>query len=143
MIKVVVNLMVLCQINFGRIAELSRQFVQHREKIIQFFEDIVGENSNKLVLAVAEYIRYEWFLVCSTIYSKLDQLMIFPLMESFGIDRKTRHQGDDSKCDWFQVKDYFQCHLPDWRKSNSRFYLKKLMALICSIPGFLLNVLKV
>ena len=100
---------------FGRIAELSREFVKHREKIIQFFEDVVDENSNKLVLAVAEYIRNEWFLVCSTIYSKLGQLMIFPLMELFGIDRKTRHQGDDSKCDWFQVKEYFQCHLPDWK----------------------------
>ena len=36
--------------------------------------------------------------------AKLGDLIIFPLMYLYGIYRHTRHEGDDSKCDWFSVQ---------------------------------------
>lgn len=50
---------------FGRIAELAKQFLKRRKSIIDFFDGIVDENSNKLVLAVATFIQCEWFVCCA------------------------------------------------------------------------------
>ena len=49
---------------FGRIAELSKEFHNNQSLIKQFFEDVVDENANKLVLAVATYIQNDWFAMC-------------------------------------------------------------------------------
>ena len=100
---------------FGRTAELSREFVKHQKQILQFFEDVVDENSNKLVLAVSTYIQNDWFSLCTKLYAKLGELIIFPLMNLFGIDRDTRHKGDDSKCDWFAVRQFLQITIPEMK----------------------------
>ena len=98
---------------FGRIAELSREYISHKSQITKFFDDVVDENSNKLVLAVSIYIQNEWFFECTKLYAKPGDLIIFPLMDLYGIDRHTRHEGDDSKCDWFSVRQFFQMKMPE------------------------------
>ena len=92
---------------FGRIAELSREYTNNHALIKRFFEEVVDENANKLVLAVSTYINNEWFALCCKLYTHVGELIIFPLMDLFGIDRHTRHKGDDSQCDWFGVKGLF------------------------------------
>jgi len=50
-----------CANRFEHVAEISRQFLKNKHKIIRFFDFVVDENSNRLVLAV--YTN-------STVYSK-------------------------------------------------------------------------
>ena len=42
---------------FGRIAEISKEFLQNQESIMAFFETVIDENSNKLVLAASIHIQ--------------------------------------------------------------------------------------
>ena len=47
---------------FGRVAELAKEFLKRRETIMAFFDAVVDENVNKLVLAVSTFVANEWFL---------------------------------------------------------------------------------
>ena len=90
---------------FGRIAELAKTFLSHQEYIIAFFEAVVDENSNKLVLAVATFVQNEWFSECARIYAKLGELIIFPLIEFLGIDK----QGEkNAERNWSSAKTFFE-----------------------------------
>ena len=92
---------------FGRIAENARQFVSHKDLILEFFDEVVDQNSNKLVLAVSNYIQNEWFIMCSDIYSMIGSMLIFPMMTLFGIDSKkggTKHEEPH----WTQVREFFK-----------------------------------
>ena len=71
---------------FGRILDLSNEFLKHRDALIAFFEAVVDENANKLVLAVHTFLLNPWFLCSSEIYSVIGDILINPLMELLGID---------------------------------------------------------
>ena len=89
---------------FGRIAENARQFISYKHLILDFFDEIVDQNSNKLVLAVSNYIQNEWFIMCSDIYSKIGSMLIFPMMSLFGIDSKKGMKHKEPH--WTQVKSF-------------------------------------
>ena len=63
---------------FGRLAELSTLFLDHRPLLFAFFDKVVDENQNKLQLACSCYLKSEWFRVCCEIINYLDNL--FPLI---------------------------------------------------------------
>ena len=66
---------------FGRIAEIAKEFVARIDSIIQFFEECVNINSNKLVMAVGTYIQNNWFHLCCRVYERIGFYIIFPLMD--------------------------------------------------------------
>ena len=78
----------------------------HINLILDFFDEIVDQNSNKLVLAVSNYIQNEWFIMCSDIYSKIGSMLIFPMMTLFGIDSKKGVKHKEHH--WTQVKEFFK-----------------------------------
>ena len=47
---------------FGRIAEISKEFTARRESILQFFDECVNTNSNKLVLESAHISKMTGFI---------------------------------------------------------------------------------
>ena len=90
---------------FGRIAELSKMFILHKDSIKSFFEEVVDANSNNLVLAVSTYIQNDWFIQCSDLYAEFGEIIIFPLMAFLGIDS---HKKTKSKArNWDGVKEFF------------------------------------
>lgn len=117
---------------FGRIAELAQQYLKWRESIQSFFDAVVDINSNKLVLAVSTFIQNDWFTCCSEIYSKVGELLIFPIMELFGIDKKGEEKSDDRS--WAGAKRFFESKMSELKKqldnlkSNPKTGKDKLMA---------------
>ena len=89
---------------FGRIAELAKIFISHHDYIKAFFEVVVDVNSNKLVLAVSTFIQNEWFTACARLYVKVGELIIFPLMDFLGIDKKGEKNLERS---WSSAKTFF------------------------------------
>ena len=96
---------------FGRIAETSKEFMARKESILQFFEECVNANSNKLALAVSTYIQNEWFEICCRVYERLGFHLIFPLMELIGIDKAYITRRDDRS--WSGVKEFFSKKIPE------------------------------
>ena len=105
---------------FGRIAENAKEFNCHKECIMQFFYQVVDSNANKLVLAVSTYIQNEWFSICSETYTKVGDILIFPMMDVFGIDKHEKKnvcceskKESETKNPWKTVKDFFSKKLPE------------------------------
>ena len=96
---------------FGRIAEIAQEFLARKDSIIQFFEECVNENSNKLVLAVSTYIQNEWFHICSRVYERIGLYLIFPLMELLGIDKSSKIRREDRN--WAGVREFFKKKIPE------------------------------
>ena len=61
---------------FGRIATLAKRFLQHRDDLIRFFDQCVDEQSNKLVLAVSDYLLSDWMKMCCQSYCVVRELFI-------------------------------------------------------------------
>ena len=95
---------------FGRIAEIAKEFLKNRDLIIKFFDSVVDENANKLVLAVSIYIQNSWFLYCARIYKRLGDDIIFPLMELLGIDNN-RQQLSSSRT-WQGIREFYDEKIP-------------------------------
>ena len=51
---------------FGGIAEIVREFLNHKVSILIFFKSVVDENSNNCTLCV--YIQNSWFHSCGRVY---------------------------------------------------------------------------
>ena len=96
---------------FGRIAEIAKEFVARRDSIIQFFEECVNINSNKLVLAVGTYIQNNWFHLCCRVYERIGFYIIFPLMELLGIDKAYDVKREDRN--WSGVREFFKEKIPE------------------------------
>ncbi|ESP02454.1 hypothetical protein LOTGIDRAFT_172011 [Lottia gigantea] len=101
---------------FGRILEIGNEYLKHRDALNAFFEAVVDENANKLVLAVYTFISNPWFICCSEIYSFLGEILIHPLMELLGIDG--RGPGKQS---WTDVKIFFDQKIPHLQKLQDQF----------------------
>ena len=93
------------QNRFGRTAELASTFLEHRSDLQKFFSEVVDENSNKLVLAVATYIESDWFLTGCIVYNMFRNQLIQPLCSQLGIDEKNNVKGGKS---WLKVKEFFE-----------------------------------
>jgi len=104
-----------CANRFGRIAEISRQFLKNKDMIIEFFDSVVDENSNRLVLAVYTYIRNSWFFCCVEVYERLGNDLIFPLMDLLGID----HRGDKMDRNWHAVRDFYRMKIPELKTKQN------------------------
>ncbi|KAK6168582.1 hypothetical protein SNE40_019783 [Patella caerulea] len=96
---------------FGRVAELAKEFLKRRSSIIAFFNAVVDENANKLVLAVATFIQCDWFICCAEVYSMLGEWVIFPLMNILGIDDKSSQKNPSRN--WEGVRDFFHEKIPE------------------------------
>ena len=55
---------------FGRIGEISSTIVKHDTIVKEFFDKMVDQHANKLVLAVYAYQRSHWFILCCEIAAK-------------------------------------------------------------------------
>lgn len=94
---------------FGRVAEIDKEFLLLRDLIIEFFEACIDTNSNKLVLAVSAFLESDWFQICCQVYAEVGDLLVFPLMDLLGIDRKK----DTHKTTWKDVQNFFQIKLKE------------------------------
>ena len=119
---------------FGRIAKLAQEYLKWRDSIQAFFSAIVDISSNRLVLAVSTFIHNDWFTCCSEIYSFMADLVIFPMMELLGIDKK----GDQGSVDrtWAGVKAFLENKLGELdelmveKKEHERSDRDKLVAVV-------------
>ena len=96
---------------FGRIADIAREFLRNRDLILKFFDSVVDENANKLVLAVSIYIQNSWFLYCVRTYERFGNDIIFPLMELLGID-KNKHKKCKNRT-WQGIRQFFNAKIPE------------------------------
>ena len=90
----------------GRIAFLASLYLEHKIDLLIFFEETVDENSNKLVLALSDYLSSEWFSTGCEIYKSIGYLIINPLCDILGIDDFGKTKRDDRN--WQCVKDFFE-----------------------------------
>ena len=105
-----------------------------RDSIQGFFSAIVDINRNWLVLAVSTFIHNDWFTCCSEIYSFMADLVIFPMMELLGIDKK----GDQRSVDrtWAGVRTFLENKLGELeelmveKKEHGRSGRDKLVAVV-------------
>ncbi|KAK6195771.1 hypothetical protein SNE40_001128 [Patella caerulea] len=102
---------------FGRIVGLAREFLKNRDALMAFFDAVVDENSNKLVLAVHTFISNPWFICCNEVYSLIGEILIYPLMDLLGIDGR----GGDRKRNWENVKEFVDAKLPELEKLRNNF----------------------
>ena len=100
---------------FGRIVEIAKEVLCRQQSIIKMFYAIVDVNSNKLVLAVSTYIQNNWFLCCAKIYSRLGDILIFPLMEILGIDSRGSRVGKSER-NWAGVRSFFERKVPELKQ---------------------------
>ena len=91
---------------FGRTVTLAKLFVEHRDDLVQFFDQCVDENANKLVLAVSGYITSDWMLMCSKAYSLIGEMFILPLCDILGIDQSRKTHRTDRT--WPGVKNFLE-----------------------------------
>jgi len=103
---------------FGWIAEISKEFNNSRAGIKKFFDECVNINSNNLVLAVSAYIESDWFLLCSRVYERIGNDLIFPLMEVLGIDKAKYSKRDDRT--WEGLKEFFCLKIPELKKRRDQ-----------------------
>ena len=96
---------------FGRIAKIAKEYTARRDSILQFFDECVNPNSNKLVLAVSMYIQNDWFHLCTRVYERLGFILIFPLMQLLGIDKAKEVKREDRN--WTGVREFFRQKIPE------------------------------
>ena len=79
---------------FGRMGNLSTYFLEHSDLLRQFFDEMVDENQNKLVLVVSTYIRSDWFMLSCKIAKHFHDHVTLPIMQTIGIDKKENDLTD-------------------------------------------------
>ena len=101
----------------GRIAFLASLYLEHKIDLLRFFEEIVDENSNKLVLALSDYLSSEWFSTGCEIFKSIGYLIINPLCDILGIDDFGKTKRDDRN--WQCVKDFFEKKIKELKTISS------------------------
>ena len=91
---------------FGRIGEISTAIIRHLPFINEFFEKMVLEHSNKLVLAVHAYQRSQWFIMCCEIGRKIYQEVTLPIKQMLRIDEYKNTTGPEHT--WDALKEGFK-----------------------------------
>ena len=105
---------------FGRIADIAREFLRNRDIILKFFDSVVDENANKLVLAVSIYIQNSWFLYCVRIYERLGNDIIFPLMELLGIDNNKQKKCKNRT--WQGIREFYDEKIPTLKATRDKLH---------------------
>ena len=101
---------------FGMKSYLAKLFLHQKEDLQKFFEHVVDENSNKLVLAVSTFINSEWFVMCCQVYTKFHDILIQPLMKMLGIDDKSKEKIERS---WKHVDNFFKFKIEEIKSLES------------------------
>ena len=91
---------------FGRLGELSAAVFKHIHHIRQFFEEQVEENANKLVLAVYNFIRSDWFLTCCKVAKCFYDEITIPIKKLIGMDEFKETKSDQRS--WTGIKKEFE-----------------------------------
>lgn len=102
---------------FGRVSELATQFLRLKSTIQDFFDSVVDENSNKLVLAVSTFTENAWFSCCCEVYSLLGQIVINPILQILGIDGK----GDHERKTWVDLVSFFKVKIVELKRRREDF----------------------
>lgn len=112
---------------FGMKSFLAKLFLEQKQDLVKFFNHVVDENSNKLVLAVSTFINSEWFQLSCQVYATFHNVLIQPLMLLLGIDDKSNKKIDRS---WKLVNNFFKTKLKELEsftiKENQVTILQKL-----------------
>ena len=95
----------------GRIAELAQEYLARCESTQTFADSVVDVNSNNLALGVSTFIQNDWFTCCSRVYSLVGQVMIFPMMELLGLDKKGKENC--AKRSWTGVRSFFESKIEE------------------------------
>ena len=99
---------------FGRTSYLAELFLKHKPDLIKFFEEVVDESSNLLVVAMVAYINSEWFEVGCRVFAEFGRVIIRPLCELLGIDEAKKEYREDRN--WFGVKKFYEEKLEELDK---------------------------
>ena len=91
---------------FGRIGEISSTIMNHLPFINEFFDKMVMEHSNKLVLAVHAYQRSHWFIMCCDIAKKVYEEVTLPMKQMLRIDEYKNANGPEQS--WDTLKEGFR-----------------------------------
>ena len=67
-------------------------------------EEVGYINSNKFVLAVSTYVKSEWFKLCYELYTQIEDLIIFPLMDLLGINGRSNIELQNKG--WQGIRDF-------------------------------------
>ena len=89
---------------FGRLASLSKIYIQHKNLLEKFFSEAVDEHSNRLWMASYCYLKSEWFYTCCKVATKFHDLLVEPIMRILGIDDYKFQQPGDVPRTWNGVK---------------------------------------
>ena len=89
---------------FGRIGQLSATTVEHAPLVRKFFDEMVNEHANKLVLAVHAYLQSEWFLLCCNIGKKFNEKVILPIKEMLKIDEYKHASGPERSWEYMKTE---------------------------------------
>ena len=91
---------------FGRISRLASSFLEQRKDLIQFFDEVIDENSNKLCLALSFCIASDWFATgCRVISFLIGDILTTPLSKILGINENKTVK--DANRNWDGVKEFF------------------------------------
>lgn len=96
---------------FGRQATLAKLFLEHREYLINFFEDVLDESMNKLRQAVSVYIQSEWFHLSCKILAFVGDMIIFPALSLMNIDGNV--QATTCPTDYNAVRAFYASKLTE------------------------------
>ena len=96
---------------FGRIASNAKTFLEYETAITEFFEEVVDDSDNKLIIACAHYIINRWFKICCEVYVFIAELIIFPLMDLIGIDNAKKIKREDRN--WIGIFHFFENKLSE------------------------------
>ena len=75
---------------FGQIGELSTALLNHKPLLDKFFDEVVDEYANKLVLTVYAYKESQWVNICCEVAAHFYRIVTLPLKEIIGIDQRVR-----------------------------------------------------
>ena len=78
----------------------------------------MDENSNKLVMAVQQYVTCEWFTVGCQVIKVFNDILIQPLQELLGIDKYYKIKREDRS--WTGIKDFFSSKMDELKCIESK-----------------------
>ena len=78
--------------------------------MIEYFESNIDENTNRLVLALYNYFKCEWFTIGCCVYATFEEIIIKPLAELLGIDENKNEKNEKRNLNG--IKEIFEERLP-------------------------------
>ena len=82
---------------FGGTTLLASLYLEHREHLIEYFESNIGENNNRLVLALYNYFKCEWFTIGCCVMQHLRKLSLNHLQNYLELTKTRMSSSLESK----------------------------------------------